>query len=326
MRAVDRNALSPPKVLTAADARGPKELKSVKDHRADPAKKDKAFPFSAYKEAEVKAALEALFHGKCAYCESIYRYQAPVDVEHFRPKGSVEDDKAHPGYWWLAMKWENLLPSCIDCNRRRKQITPQPDDSLTALHEAASKVINTGKKDAFPVGGIRAADEGGDLTAEKAFLLDPTVDNPDEHLVFHMDSDFPTGLVLPKVTTAPQPALPLAGNPGVVATAAGESGLSVRGAVSIQVYGLNRLGLVQERTRILRQLEFLRHVITRIDAIATDVGKSRAKWARTAAGQLDDLIETIIQQIRSMAEPDQPYSAMVRQWIDTYLEDLRTEP
>ena len=326
MRGVDRNEIPPPKALTDVNEKGAKELDKVRAHRNDPANAGKSFSFSAYKDAEVKAALEKLFHGKCAYCESIYRFQAPVDVEHYRPKGAVEDDKTHPGYWWIAMAWDNLLPSCIDCNRRRKQPTPIPDVNLTNLHDAATRTINTGKKDAFPVEGIRALDEGADLMAERAYLLDPTRDKPDDHLVYHMDANRPTGLVLPKAIDAASPSLPVIGPAGTIATSADQSGLSVRGAVSIQVYGLNRLGLVQERTRILRQLEFLRHVITEIDSIASDVRRSRARWARTAATRLDDLIETIILQIRSMAEPDPPYSAMVRQWIETFVRDLRTTP
>jgi hypothetical protein len=78
--------------------------------------------------------LENVFHNKCAYCET------PVegflgDAEHFRPKGRVrdltEDDISqvvtvvdedgaeinHPGYFWLAYHWRNLLPSCELCNR-----------------------------------------------------------------------------------------------------------------------------------------------------------------------------------------------------------------
>ncbi|WP_314961798.1 hypothetical protein [Bradyrhizobium cosmicum] len=80
-----------------------------------PSTKRKAFPFQAYKAEGVKKRLEELFHGKCAYCESLYASQAPVDVEHYRPKGRVKDEHAHPGYWWLASEWTNLLPASITC-------------------------------------------------------------------------------------------------------------------------------------------------------------------------------------------------------------------
>jgi hypothetical protein len=61
------------------------------------------------------------------------------DAEHYRPKGAVkykteagelEDatcevlnprqgrivTQRHPGYFWLAYDWRNLLPSCVFCN------------------------------------------------------------------------------------------------------------------------------------------------------------------------------------------------------------------
>ena len=47
----------------------------------------------------MKRRLDLLFHGKCAYCETFYSASAPVDVEHYRPKGAVSEDPSHPGYY-----------------------------------------------------------------------------------------------------------------------------------------------------------------------------------------------------------------------------------
>jgi hypothetical protein len=82
--------------------------------------------------------LEHVFYSKCAYCEwEILRF--PGDAEHFRPKGAVKrktasgrfekplcriDDPVtggvlrwvHPGYFWLAYDWRNLVPACQACN------------------------------------------------------------------------------------------------------------------------------------------------------------------------------------------------------------------
>ena len=52
----------------------------------------------------------------CAYCLT----ERPLDVEHFRPKGAIDGDDAHPGYWWLAYEAENYLLACTACNRDRK--------------------------------------------------------------------------------------------------------------------------------------------------------------------------------------------------------------
>ncbi|MEF9674033.1 hypothetical protein QNM99_25495 [Pseudomonas sp. PCH446] len=47
--------------------------------------------------------------------------------------------------------------------------------------------------------------------------------------------------------------------------------MSLKGSVSIHVYGLNRLGLVQERTRLLRQLEFLEMLALEVGSMADEL-------------------------------------------------------
>src|SRR5262245_43258183 len=66
-----------------------------------------------------KPALFALFHGKCAYCESNIISKDAGDVEHFRPKAGVEHGdgtRSHYYYAWLAYEWDNLLISCRTCS------------------------------------------------------------------------------------------------------------------------------------------------------------------------------------------------------------------
>jgi hypothetical protein len=82
--------------------------------------------------AELKWHLFELFHGKCAYCESMVQHVAYGDVEHYRPKSKVDedpkrdDDPGHPGYYWLAYDVTNLLPSCGLCNQARGKMTHFP--------------------------------------------------------------------------------------------------------------------------------------------------------------------------------------------------------
>jgi hypothetical protein len=78
--------------------------------------------------------LTHVLHDKCAYCET-RDVRSAYHAEHFRPKGMVRYrptnakklHKAmtashaglqieHPGYFWLAYDWKNLLPSCGYCN------------------------------------------------------------------------------------------------------------------------------------------------------------------------------------------------------------------
>lgn len=122
-----------------------------------------------YKHVEVKKALEKLFHDKCAYCEGKPTSQGPWDVEHYRPKGRVKENSVHPGYYWLAYTWDNLLPSCTFCNQRR---TDQPTWDEPIAGPPA------GKLDQFPLldEQERAMDPDCDLDKEKPLLLSPCVD------------------------------------------------------------------------------------------------------------------------------------------------------
>jgi hypothetical protein len=337
MRKVDRSKVAVPKAFVGQDSAAARELAKAKDHvkRGRAAvlageKRPKSYGFSVYKDEAGKLALEALFHGKCAYCESHYASQAPVDVEHYRPKGGVEGDEDHWGYFWLAADWRNLLPSCIDCNRRRYQILATPTTaSLVDLREAGKPIWQTGKENAFPVkGDTRAYGKEDDfeeqIAKERPFLLDPCVDDPEAHLEYLVDAPIPFGLVLPrKLSHVDADALPLVPggadiDPGIV-----PPHVSARGAVTIQICGLNRLGLIQARTRVLRQLEALRIMIADADVLAEKLAKSRARAAREAVPVLNSLVDRMIDEVRQMGEPDQPFSAMVRQWSDRWIKELK---
>jgi hypothetical protein len=134
-----------------------------------------------------------LFHGKCAYCEAkIVLDQHGGDVEHYRPKGRVTDEndnlieiddgqggkQPHPGYYWLAYDWRNLLPSCIACNRPNK-----------SGHQ------RVGKWNRFPVIGRHALTQA-EIAHEKPLLLNPLVadDDPAQHL----ELDHETGRIIGK--------------------------------------------------------------------------------------------------------------------------------
>jgi hypothetical protein len=140
---IDRNRVPAPEVLTNQNGKGKQERQNnVALMGQNPPAVD-SLVFTVYKEDEVRQALNQLFHGKCAYCESTYAATAPVDVEHYRPKGRIVAGrkKKKPGYYWLAAEWANLLPSCIDCNRARRQEIPF----------ASPPKQTVGKGDQFPI-------------------------------------------------------------------------------------------------------------------------------------------------------------------------------
>jgi len=121
------------------------------------------------------------FRGKCAYCESdIYKSQYG-DVEHFRPKNAVENEsgkpikinirgkkKLHPGYYWLAYDWRNLLPACELCNRTNPKL------------RTGGKLIGKGKR--FPVRHNNYATMPGDEASEDPLLINPIWTDPSAHL------------------------------------------------------------------------------------------------------------------------------------------------
>jgi len=300
MRKADRTIVPAPVCLDAKDLKGMTELDRSRIHQKSTDPKKKAFRYEAYRQDEVRTALAKLFHGKCAYCETFFPASSPVDVEHFRPKGAVSEDQDHPGYWWLAMKWENLLPSCIDCNRRRWQRTVGEKGHVSWMQ--------SGKKDSFPLqpGSIHVREETGLLAAENPLLLDPTVDDPRDHIRFHIDHLNPIAIVLPDVDGAP----------------------SKRGMASIRTYGLNRLGLVQDRTRVLRQLEFMGDLALDLGCIIEDLSTPETVAAlqgpqlRGIQDRLKVLLDTIFGRMREMEQPDAPYSEMVRTWIDDFTRRL----
>lgn len=126
------------------------------------------------------------FSGKCAYCESYIADFQHGDMEHFRPKKAVTDENdapvavtapdgrrfEHPGYFWLAYDWHNLLPSCITCN--------QPDKS------------GIGKRNRFPLSSpLEYARDESETLRERPLLInpaDPKDDDPEDHLGLDLDT------------------------------------------------------------------------------------------------------------------------------------------
>ena len=236
------------------------------------------FKYERYSETDVKFALNQLFGGKCAYCETRYAPTQPVDVEHWRPKAEVHDRDAAgakvvlPGYHWLASAWDNLLPSCIDCNRERGQ-----KDFVTGVEETL------GKANQFPVNGPRMAPPAPNqpVVVEEALLLNPCLDDPAEHLDFRDD-----GAVLPRQ-----------GSP--------------KGQASIRVYALNRTELALDRLGIARLIEQRLRTIEKLsDAIAT------RRMSKTLRRDLEDLVAHEIDALHEMAEPNREYAALARQLIE----------
>lgn len=312
MRRVDRSSVKPPSTLLAGGA-GPLELEAARKHRASvtpPGETKKEFKYKAYKAADVRQALEKLFHGKCAYCETYYAASAPVDIEHYRPKGAVAEDLAHGGYWWIAMRWENLLPSCIDCNRKRGQTMVEASNSLAVLAgTAAPRTRQAGKKDSFPLAdlGVRATAEITDFSRELPLLINPCEDDPADYLAHSLDPQHPTGLVV----------------------AVGNAQQQARANASIHTYGLNRLKLFQDRNRVLRKLQFLGDLITDLAESITaleEPATQRLLIGTPAAGvatRLRLLQDRLLNELKTATAPEAPYASMASAWLVRFMDELR---
>lgn len=233
MIAIERGP--PPRSLDGDESAGGRERVEVSEFFAQPANRSKPFrKFKAYKADDVKQALEELFRGKCAYCETFYGPATPVDIEHYRPKGAIKGDHGspiRPGYHWLASDWDNLLPSCSECNRNRRRD-----------HKSGKRL--SGKADWFPLldESKRASAPGGELH-EEPFLLDPCRDDPSLHLEFIRDGG---------VRPAEVGGIP-----------------SVRGARTIEILGLDRNRLAEyrrTRSKIIEQaLIHFQAAVARLD-------------------------------------------------------------
>lgn len=285
---VDRTTVPEPAVLTRPFDKGKNKDKTelevvidaLKAHRAAGKKdEDFRFDFDRYKADEVKRALETLFHGKCAYCETFYSASQPMDVEHWRPKGEVHGDdgqKLKPGYYWLAAAWENLMPSCIDCNRAREQ------------HDiAVGARVTVGKANQFPLAPGKAHilqhEPPPDLAAEGALLVDPCVDDPE---VFFEYTD--EGVIRPASGLTPEERL--------------------RAEASIRVYALNRSGLVAERREVVRRIDHRLELIARLADLRDELQDDRPELATV----VEELISIEADALQAMKRAATPFAGVAR--------------
>jgi hypothetical protein len=289
------------------------ELERAREYYAAVPPPKKAFKFERYGEFDVRFALDQLFHEKCAYCESVYRAVDSRDVEHFRPKGGVAESPAHPGYWWLAASWTNLLPSCPACNQLRRQTLYDPAMTLEEFEAARRNEAETtsGKKNAFPVSGTNwVMKENGRIADEDPLLINPCERNPADHLEFVFDWKRPAYIWdAEQVTAVIRPR----------ARGGQEDGYA---KASIAVYGLRRAGLFRDQLARLKELQ--RACIPIVDTIL-DLAQEPPP-ANEAA--LKQRLARYKRTLLDFTKPDQPHSAMAQAFVEQFdaeLERLKNE-
>lgn len=237
--------------------------------------------FRVYSDYRIKAVLQRIFHGKCAYCESKYVATQPMDVEHWRPKSK---------YWFLAAEWNNLYPTCIDCNRQREHAVPMPDGSEASLL--------LGKLDQFPTENDVFARDRVSLVDEKPLLLDPCTDDPESLFDFTEE-----GVIRPNSTDP-------------------------RSEISIRIYALNRMGLVHSRREHSLLIGKHIHRIKQLGkAIEHIEDRGRTTGSQTALiAILEDLIRYEMEALRGMCADSQPYAGLSRYVINQFFNSLGEIP
>lgn len=296
-----------PATVTAALSKllrtGETELEAARTYYSATPPPKKAYGFRKYKEFDVCRALDSLFHGKCAYCETPYRAVDALDVEHFRPKGKVQESESHPGYWWLAAVWTNLLPSCPPCNQRRKHVQytsgMTPEEFERELQRRPTLLM--GKGQAFPLKSSNwVANEGGDLTIEDPLLINPCERNPEQHLewVFDRDANGPIWSADP-VFAFVRPRTTPAGDEDEYAKA------------SIAIYGLNRSGVIRERAACVKEFQLVSRPIV-------DVFGELASYPdpySEAAAPLRKKLADYKANLNSLTQPNKKYSSMAAAYV-----------
>jgi hypothetical protein len=229
-----------------------------------------------------------VFYGKCAYCEThLERARQTGDAEHYRPKLKVnykapakksyvtpeaEQELGqmvnHPGYFWLAYHWKNLLPSCKFCNAvdGKKNQFPTAKSHVLARRLTPDEVARLREKPfESPTQAGAYYLKPDDLDAiEDPILLHPYNDRPENHLVFGEFGDV------------------------VARTNTGQN--SAKGEQSIEVYNLNGSGLKISRQSAQQQAKMKFDVAQNYFVLLQHLSTAEARQRVAQEGDIKEIL------------------------------------
>ncbi|WP_200551975.1 AAA family ATPase [Kosakonia sp. LAM2021] len=301
---VDRGRVAIPSVLLPGGAAEAEKEKAAEFYKQAHHLQSR-FEFKVFRSKEVKNALYDLFQGKCAWCESRINSTASGDICHYRPKGAVAESRKHPGYWWLASQWENLLLSCPACNR------PHQYNGVIA-----------GKSSRFPLEDeTQRAFEPGWEEREKPLLLDPTSDDPARHFVYDWEgnilSETPEGQMTITIIGLNRPAL----------VEARRSALAMVRSVLKMFATASSVGSEEQRMFILRHLQELtadnaeyaaikRQLISaELKKIVRDTGYDAFHWLKSTLPVTKKRVSGIWEKLRDFELKQSDFSLLNRRGI-----------
>lgn len=278
---VDRSKIEKPDILDSKDKAGLTETQRAINYYSNPANLNNSFDYKVYSDSNVKEALIKLFKGKCAYCESKFLHVYSGDVEHFRPKGKIEEaNPQKPGYYWLAADWDNLFLSCRNCNQ-------------TLKHEVFGVTGKTtlGKLNQFPLvdtsSYVRSHNHPIGISSEDnhRLLIDPCKDLPEHHIEYTSE--------------------------GVI------KGKDDRGKTSIKVYALQRVPLVQSREK--KQIE-INAQIQRVKEAIVNYDNKLLSNDGTSSFYFEKILHREMLYLKKYMNDDEEYAGMARQIVNDFID------
>jgi len=128
--------------------------------------------------------LAALYKNKCAICERDRGTELQVD--HYRPKkpraNKTGDKYNHPGYYWLAYTWSNLMPLCSNCNLSKSNKFPLSCWSET---NRITDIINVRGLAIFKPYSTKWLND-----IEKPLMINPEIEvTPERHFTFKVNGE-----------------------------------------------------------------------------------------------------------------------------------------
>lgn len=285
---VNRKNVSEPKALNKKNREGKTETERAIEHYTNPSYDGTGFEFKVYSDPEVKNSLIELFKGKCAYCESKFLHVYSGDIEHFRPKGEIEEAKPpkKPGYYWLAADWNNLLLSCRNCNQK-----------LTHSVYGLSEKKTMGKMNQFPLANnavhIRSHSHLNGISDEEPhrLLINPCLEDPEIFFEYNQE-----GVIRPKSSTTPEE--------------------KARAEKSIDVYVLQRMPLVQSREKI--QIDMLAQ-IQRVKEAFKNFNDFVLSSDSVTKFYFESILKRELERLKKFLNPDEEYVGMARQIVGEFL-------
>lgn len=174
MRQVSRSEVPRPVALSAQRLRSAMEelssyFRLIPEHRRT---RRPPLRSEVWTDPTVRSSLLKLFHQKCAYCEQKFAAgMSGLNVDHYRPLWHASGNEADGGdaidhYAWLAYEWNNLIPSCRECNGAKSNAFPTSNDR------------------AMPLATWSQCDR-----VEKPLLLNPCRDKPSAHLCYSLSGE-----------------------------------------------------------------------------------------------------------------------------------------